>query len=237
MTRQEPMLTCEAVSRVYGDNYALVEVSTNLYSGRVKALLGANGAGKSTLLNLCASRMTPSEGKVFFNGQPIQNAAVAFRSTLGVVSHQVMLYEELTGFENLSFFAAINGSPSTEDVVVEALESVGLLWARNRRVDEYSRGMQQRLTLARAFIHRPKLLLLDEPFTGLDRAGVALAVEHLASMKAKGAAILVSSHDLSALEHITDDALILKRGRVVFDGPLTGSLKALYRTTIEGGHS
>ena len=235
MNRKVPMLSCEGVSRIYGDNYALIEVSTSLHAGRVKALLGSNGAGKSTLLGLCSSRMTPSEGRILFKQQALARVENEFRRTLGVISHQVMLYEELSGFENLAFFAAINGAAQADDVLLEALAAVGLTWAKDRRVSEYSRGMQQRLTLARALIHNPTLLLLDEPFTGLDQAGIRLTMERLEDMKSRGAAILVSSHDLAVLDSIADEALILERGRVVYDGPVEGTLSSLYRKTIEGG--
>lgn len=227
------VLDCDAVSRIYGDMYALVDVSTKLSAGRAKILLGPNGAGKSTLLGLCASRLIASEGVVRFHGKPLEGCAAEFRRALGVVSHQVMLYGELSGFENLKFFAAISGGPEGDEAILALIERVGLTWAAHRRVDEYSRGMKQRLTIARALVHEPSLLLLDEPFTGLDKAGVDLTVELLEDAKTRGAALLVSSHDLSALERLCDEVLILERGRVRYDGPMDGSLSSLYQRTLE----
>ncbi len=227
------VLDCDAVSRIYGDMYALVDVSMKLSAGQAKILLGPNGAGKSTLLGLCASRLIASEGVVRFHGKPLEDCAVEFRRALGVVSHQVMLYGELSGFENLKFFAAISGGPESDEAILALIERVGLTWAAHRRVDEYSRGMKQRLTIARALVHEPSLLLLDEPFTGLDKAGVDLTVDLLQDAKKRGAALLVSSHDLSALERLCDEVLILKRGRVRYDGPMEGSLSSLYQRTLE----
>ena len=228
------VLRCEGVSRIYGDAYALVDVSTGLVSGCAKALLGPNGAGKSTLLGICSSKLATSEGVVRFNGKPIENTLTEFRASLGLVSHQLMLYGQLSGRENLLFFAQAFGVEKTSDVVEIWLEKVGLTWAAERPVDEYSRGMKQRLTIARALLHEPSLLLLDEPFTGLDRAGVNLATELFASAKARGAALLVSSHDLVALDALTDEVLVLTSGRVAHDGPSDEPLGTLYGRVVEG---
>ena len=227
------VLDCDAVSLIYGDAYALVEVSTQLTAGKLKVLLGPNGAGKSTLLGLCASRLAASEGVIRFKGEALDQCSARFRQSLGVVSHHVMLYGELTGFENLQFFSAICGGPDTNVDIENALARVGLSWAAHRSVDEYSRGMKQRLTIARALIHEPELLLLDEPFTGLDQAGVELTLRLLETAKASGTAILVSSHDLLALEGISDEVLVLKRGRVRHDGPTTDSLSRVYEQALE----
>ena len=229
------LLSCRSVSRIYGDNYALVDVNTELCTGRVKALLGPNGAGKSTLLGLCSSRISASEGTVLFQGVSIEKSQAAFRRSLGIVSHQIMLYRELTGFENLEFFSSISGGPTQVKMIEAHLDRVGLTWAKDRRVDEYSRGMQQRLTVARALIHSPRLLLMDEPFTGLDQAGVALVTTLIDEAKARGAAVLVSSHDLSTLTELADDVLILKQGRVYFDGAAENDVSHQYNRVIGGG--
>ncbi len=201
----------------------------------MKALLGPNGAGKSTLLGLCSSRISASEGEVAFRGVKIEKCHVSFRRALGIVSHQIMLYRELTGLENLVFFSSISGGPTDLSTIEAHLDRVGLTWAKDRCVDEYSRGMQQRLTVARALIHRPSLLLMDEPFTGLDQAGVALVTDLIDEARRRGAAILVSSHDLGTLSALCDDVLILKQGRVLFDGPSEGDAAQLYNRILGGG--
>ena len=230
-----PILDCDGVSRIYGDMYAVVDVSMQLIGGQATVLLGPNGAGKSTLLGMCSSRLMASEGHIRFKGKPLALCANTFRRSLGVVSHQVMLYGELTGFENLQFFSAISGGSEAEADIRGLLERVGLSWAAHRAVDEYSRGMKQRLTIARALIHNPELILLDEPFTGLDKAGVDLTLALLQEAKRGGAAILASSHDLSALERLGDSVIVLKQGRVKYDGPMRDSLSALYHDTLEQG--
>lgn len=229
------ILNCRSVSRIYGDNYALVDVSTQLHASRVKGLLGPNGAGKSTLLGLCSSRISASEGHIEFKGIHLDKCHVSFRRSLGIVSHQIMLYRELTGVENLVFFSSISGGPTDTGAINKHLDRVGLTWAKDRRVDEYSRGMQQRLTVARALIHCPSLLLMDEPFTGLDQAGVALVTELITEAKVGGAAVLVSSHDLGTLSALCDDVLILKQGRVLFDGPREGNVSSMYNHILGGG--
>lgn len=234
MIEDSAILACRDVCRIYGDNYALVDVTTQLRPGRIKALLGPNGAGKSTLLGLCSSRVAPSEGTIEFDGVPLNKCHSLFRKNLGLVSHQVMLYGALTGLENLRFFSSIAGGPSDRDTIDAALDRVGLAWAKNRRVDEYSRGMQQRLTVARALIHQPRLLLMDEPFTGLDQVGVEVVCRLIREAKSRGASILMSSHDLPTLSGLVDEVLILKQGRVRFDGDSTGDVGLMYQQAISG---
>jgi heme exporter protein A len=220
-------LSVQGLTRVFGEHYALIELTAEFYGGEVCALLGPNGAGKSTLMHLLSTLMKASEGKILIDQQDItQFSAHKVRNMIGYVGHQTMLYPSLTAFENLKFFAQLyqlNPKQGLERLIMQSLEEVGLAEVAHRSVNGFSRGMTQRLTLARAFLPRPKILLLDEPFTGLDQAGIEQSLSLLRSHKQRGTVIILSSHDLNTVDKIYDRLLILKRGRLAFYGPALSS--------------
>ena len=212
------------LTKAFGEHYALVEVSAQWRRGEVCALLGPNGAGKSTLLNLLSTLTAASEGEISLNGVKLsRKTAVSIRKKIGFVGHQTMIYPALTALENLRFFAQIydcwpsavgRQSSAQEAWLLDRLKAVGLDEAAHRIVSGFSRGMSQRLTLARALLPNPSLLLLDEPFTGLDRAGIGQVCTLIREARDSGATVILSSHDLETTESISDRALILKRGRL-----------------------
>ena len=216
------------LTHAFDEHYALIEVSTCFQGGHITALLGPNGAGKSTLMNILSTLLMPSEGEVWFNDFPMnQTHAHLIRQHIGYVGHQVMLYKSLTAEENLRFFAqlyALAPKEGLSHLIQHSLEQVGLEDVGNRPVSSFSRGMAQRLTLARALLSNPSVLLLDEPFTGLDQLGIHQAMTLLKKQKQKGTVVIVSSHDLRIIQQLCDHVVILKRGRLVFDGPLELSL-------------
>jgi heme exporter protein A len=223
------------VTKVYGRQRALAGVDLTLRAGEATALLGPNGAGKSTLVGILATLVSPSTGEVRYRGAP--DGEDALRGAIGVIAHESHCYGDLTGRENLTFFARLYGVPDALAAADRLLARVGLTDAAGRTARTYSRGMLQRLAVARALVHQPRLLLADEPFTGLDRAGVALLGELLAEERARGAILVVVTHDFDAVAPLIDRVIVLARGRVAHDAPApagrsTAALADVYRAAV-----
>ncbi len=213
----------------YGGERALAGVTLALGGKSMCALLGHNGAGKTTLLGVLSTLMRPTDGTVVYEsaGKVVEGAAV--RREIGLLAHASLCYPELTARENLEFVAGLY----EVDVKLDALlDRVGLdEKARDRAAKTYSRGMIQRLALARALLTEPSLVLLDEPFTGLDRGGAIALGAELAALRDTGAIVVVVTHDLEAIADRTDHVAILRRGKLAFED--RGSydyerLKAIY---------
>jgi heme exporter protein A len=205
----------EGVAKSYGRQRALGGVTLELVPGRMCALLGPNGAGKSTLIGILSTLVRPSAGRVDVGGLV---ASRDVRAAIGVMAHDSLVYPELTAVENLRFWGGLYDVPDLARRAAELLDQVGLdQAARLRPARTYSRGMLQRLSLARALLANPRVLLFDEPFTGLDRAGAAALARALARAKAEGRVVLVASHDFDALDGLAEHVVVLAAGRVVLD--------------------
>ena len=211
----EPAVEAVGLSKSYRGVAAVDRVSFALPAGSRTALLGANGAGKSTLLSLLATLVAPTEGSARVAGEDLAAAGPELRRRIGVMAHLPMLYEELTPAENLRFFARLYSLEDGAERGAELLHAVGLWGRRDEPTAVLSRGMHQRLALARAVLHRPPVLLLDEPETGLDAAGVEL-LERLA-LAAPGTTVLAATHRHERIEGWASGRLVLDRGRVVED--------------------
>ena len=225
-------LTVSRVSRHYGRRRALDCVSMTLRSGELVGLLGPNGAGKSTLLGLIATLIRPSSGSVAYGGRPASETSAALRSKLGFLSHDLQLYTELTARENLEFFAELYGLEDPRECAARALQLAGLESRGDDLVQGFSRGMCQRLALERVLLHEPRLILLDEPFTGLDEAAGRTLVERLRALKADGRMVLLATHDLEAVEGLLDRIVILRKGRLVELTDVGVSLRHSYRAEL-----
>jgi heme exporter protein A len=212
------MLRVEGVVKGYGGPPVLRGVDLALEEGEGLSLLGPNGAGKSTLLRVLAGLHKPQAGAVFLMGERFEGDDPEHRRRIGFVSHESLLYAGLSARENLRFTGALFGLPSLDARIEEVLAQVGLEWVGPRPVRHYSRGMTQRLTLARALLHRPRLLLLDEPMTGLDPAGIRSLEELLVAFRDEGGGILMTTHDLAHVEPVATRIAFLKAGRVVEGG-------------------
>ena len=209
----------------FGAHTALQPTDLVVQRGEAALLAGANGAGKSTLLRLVAGLCRPSQGTVLIGGCDLQRAPET-RATIGLLSHQILLYDELTARENLLFFArlySLNDGAARAD---EALAAAGLAPRQNHRVGGFSRGMKQRLALARATLHRPSVLLLDEPFTGLDAAAGTALRERLCRFRADGGTCLLVTHRFDEAEGLIDRLLVLERGRLQLDEVLSAKTDA-----------
>lgn len=187
-------------------------------------LVGHNGAGKSTLLAILATLSRPTSGQVLYGELDHQQMDDNMRAEIGVVDHSPMLYRQLTGRENLLFFAKLYGLPQPADAVQSWLERVGMDQEAHRPVAQLSRGMIQRLALARALIHDPSVLLMDEPFTGLDREAIDLLRGELSAAREQGKVVVLTTHELGAADQLCQHLMVLKRGRLavdIDDKPLT----------------
>ena len=216
------MATAIAVDHLwkfYGDFPALRDITLDIHSGSCTALLGRNGAGKTTLLRILAGLSRQAKGTVKILGHDVRDQEA--RRRIGVLGHAIGVYDEMTGAENLALFAKLYGVPDPKRAASEWLDRTGLTNAASALLREYSRGMRQRLAVARAFLHDPQVLLLDEPFTALDDRAIAVLQNVLRDAIASGKTVVMSTHQLrEALELATHAALIV-RGRLAFSGERT----------------
>jgi heme ABC exporter ATP-binding subunit CcmA len=209
-------LEIDAVWKYFGDFPALRDIGFRVNAGSVVALLGRNGAGKTTLLRILAGLAKPSKGSVKIYGAEVREEAT--RRRIGVLGHGISLYDELTATENLVLFAKLYGLDDAAKRAHQWLERTGLERVRDGLVREFSRGMRQRLAVARTFIHDPELLLFDEPFTSLDDRAIAVLQSLIIEAQGRGSTIVMSTHQLrEAIELATHIALIAK-GRLAYAG-------------------
>jgi heme exporter protein A len=222
---------CAGVWKFYGSFPALRDISFEVPEGRCLALIGRNGAGKTTLLRILTGFSKPGRGEVrILSGSPRETGT---RRRIGFLGHGISIYDELSALENLRLFARMYQVSEPEKAALGWLERTGLEHVKDSLVREFSRGMRQRLAVARAFLHSPAVMLLDEPFTALDDRAIALLQSLVSDALKRGATIVLSTHQLrEALELATDVALI-QRGTVAHHGPRTPEMLAdpgwLYR--------
>jgi len=208
-----PAVIFEDVSKLFGRFAALRALSAEFAAGRLYAVLGENGAGKSTLLRLLAGLARPTHGEVTVFGADPRAA----RATLGYMGHASFLYDELDARENLAYFAGLYDIHAPA-VWERAIEQVGLDPKLARRVGDYSQGMRQRLSLARAVLHGPRLLLLDEPFSNLDAGSAAAMAQLLGRMRDEGRTIFVVTHQPAHLAEVADESITLAAGAIASRG-------------------
>jgi heme exporter protein A len=220
------------VARHYGRRKALSQISFTCDAGEIVGLLGPNGAGKSTLLNILATLLAASKGRVEY-GDGAATTGAEIRGRIGMLGHDLFLYPELTARENLAFFAQLYGVADVPGVVARALECAGLTDRGDDLVSGFSRGMRQRVALERALLHEPRLILLDEPFTGLDQASTAALVARLQDRQRAGCLIVLATHDLDVAEGLLSRAIYLKDGRMVGSDAGSDGLLDRYRRAIQ----
>mgnify|MGYP001605084205 FL=1 len=220
------------VSRNFGRRRALTRVNLTCHAGQIVGLLGPNGAGKSTLLAIASTLLAPSSGEVRYGAATGRDAGPRLRSRLGLLGHDLYLYPELTARENLRFFARLYGLSDVDTSVARALDRAGLAERADDVVSGFSRGMRQRLALERALLHDPRLLLLDEPFTGLDDTSGQALVARLRGLRDQRRIVLVATHDLDLAEGLLDRVAVLRDGRLLTVDDSSASLRERYRETI-----
>lgn len=201
------------VTRSFGRRRAVDGVAFSLQPGECLALFGPNGAGKTTLLRIVAGLLKPTSGTVTVGGHSLRTDAEA-RAHVGLVSHQSMLYRALTSRENVEFAAKLYGLADPRGAATRALERMHMLDRANTPVRALSRGLQQRISIARAIVHEPSVVLLDEPYTGLDAAGAAALTETLQLLRSHGATMILVTHNVDEGLAIASHAAIITNGKV-----------------------
>jgi len=225
-------LTAEDVSRHFGRRRALSKISFQTRTGSILGLLGPNGAGKSTMIAVLATLLRASGGAVRYGTHTASVAGAALRARIGILGHDLFLYPELTARENLAFFAGLYGAADGNAAADAALVRAGLGDRAHDPISSFSRGMRQRVALERSLIHGPRLVLLDEPFTGLDDASTAALVARLRGLRDEGAIVILATHDLDLAEGLLDEALFLRDGRMVDAVARPDALRSTYRSIM-----
>jgi len=217
MVNGQRAIVAQGLCKEYGSTRVLQDVSLSVAPGEGLVLLGPNGAGKTTLLKILATLIRPTAGLVRIAGYELRRDADAIRRHVGFLAHGSYLYEDLTAVENLQFFATLHGLAVRKPDLLRALDDVDLEGDADQRVREFSLGMKRRLAFARLGLQRPRVLLLDEPFAGLDQQGIKRVEDSLTAFKDEGAAILMVTHNLGHGLAMADRVAILAAGRVAVE--------------------
>jgi heme exporter protein A len=211
------MIKIHKLVKTFGHRVVLRGVDLTINESDFVTLLGANGAGKTTLLQLIANLSKPTAGDIFINGYRLASAANQLRRFIGLVSHKTLLYDDLTAEQNLRFYARMYDVPDAKNRIETVLNQVGLWGRQHDPVRTYSRGMQQRLAIARAILPNPPILLLDEPDTGLDQHAADMLGHLLSAVGAKQRTILMTTHNLERGLSLGNRVTILAKGKIVYD--------------------
>ena len=212
------IIDARGLTKRYGLRPALAEVDLQIVAGESLAVFGPNGAGKTTLLRMLATNLRPTSGSLTIAGRDARRSARETRADIGVISHASFLYDDLSGLDNLLFFGRLHGCANPRERAEELLDQLGLSTRADDPVRAYSRGMQQRLSVARALMHDPRIVFLDEPFSGLDPQGSSVLADLLLSLRAGGRTLIMTTHDLPRGIALSDRWIILSRGRTVGEG-------------------
>jgi heme exporter protein A len=235
---ETPTIQTRGLTKAFGHQVALRGVDLDVAEGEFLTLFGPNGAGKTTLIRIIASLARPTSGHVRVRGEDLDKAATSVRRHIGLISHNPLLYGDLTADENLRFFARMYdlsdaGIESVASRIDTMLEQVGLAARRRDPVRTFSRGMVQRLAIARAILHNPAIMLLDEPYTGLDLQAADMLRSVLQELAASNRTVILTTHNLEQGLEMCDRAAILNRGKLAWEGQRAGvdlaGMKAIYR--------
>ncbi|MEH7501470.1 ABC transporter ATP-binding protein [Neobacillus drentensis] len=232
------MIEIKKLTKQADNKLILRGVDLSIKKGETVAILGPNGAGKSTLLKVLATLIKPTSGLIKANDMDLKKNHIEIKKIMGYLPHSSLLYDHYTPLENLVFFGNIYGVKNVEQRAIELVKEVGLSFFLNEPVKNFSRGMIQRIAIARAIIHEPEILLLDEPHTGLDQGAIGILNNVILSMKAKGTTTLMVTHDFKQAAEICDRIIILKNGKIVDDFRIEnqnlGYVSEKYEQLVEG---
>ncbi len=207
----------QGLTKSFGNHRALREIDLRVGKGKFLTVLGPNGAGKTTLIKVLATLSKPSAGSIRVNGLDLKGSPVEIREKIGVVTHQTFLYDDLTAYENLKFYGRMCSVPNMEARIKEVITRVGLESRLHHLVRTLSRGMQQRLSIARAVIHNPTVMLLDEPETGLDQHATTMLEELLGILNTGEQTVVMTTHNLEHGLEMGDHVVILDGGKIVYE--------------------
>jgi len=232
------------LTRRFGRHVALCDLTLAVGEGRCTVLFGPNGAGKTTLIKVLSTLAVPTEGTALVCGADVRTQAVEVRRLVGVLSHESFLYESMTAAENLRFCARMHGVRISREEIDALLDSVGMLAkpggpaSAAGSVGTMSRGMTQRVALARCLLHDPKVILLDEPYSGLDPDGAEILTRQIHKLRESGRTMLITTHQLSVGLEVADDVAILSRGRLCYRADRnevrTGDFRQEYARAVAG---
>ncbi len=220
------MIKVQQLTKIYNKQFALRGLDLEINYGQCLCILGPNGAGKSTFIRILATLSRPNRGDILVDGTSVFAAPAAFRRKLGLIAHATFLYPELTARENLIFYAALYQIANPDTRVDDLLKTVGLAHRSDDRVRTFSRGMQQRLAIARAILNEPEILLLDEPYTGLDQSASQLLTDRIVELKTAKRTIVLITHNIQQGYQLADKIAIFREGRVALECD-TGAMSEL----------
>jgi heme exporter protein A len=233
--RVSPAVRIDALTKRFGFSWALNGIELTLDQGELLAVFGPNGAGKTTLLRILSTLMGPTSGRVTLLGHDLEKEGETLRRAIGVLAHLPLLFDNLTAHENLKFYGQMFDVRNLKSRIDQLLIDVGLMEYGTQLVGTFSRGMQQRLAIARALIHEPRLLLLDEPHTGLDQNGIAFLTQTLKDFLGEGKTVVMTGHDFARGLELCTKAAILNNGHLVYYGDpseLEDSFESLYQGCV-----
>ncbi len=215
----ETIISISGLSKSFGKQKAIDNIELDIEKGDFVAIFGPNGAGKTTFLKILSTIIEPTKGKVVISDFDLKKKPIEIRKKLGNISHESYLYDDLTAKENLVFFGKMYGMKSSEieEHADELLEQVGLTARANDRVRPYSRGMKQRLSISRAMIHKPDIILMDEPYTGLDQKAAQTFEYVLESLDKDNVTKIMISHNIERAFHLCNRILVMDKGKIVYD--------------------
>lgn len=232
------MIDIKKLTKQADNKLILRGIDLSIKKGETVAILGPNGAGKSTLLKVLATLIKPTSGLVKINGLDLKKDHIEIKKVLGYLPHSSLLYDHYSPLENLVFFGNIYGVKNVEEKAIQLVKEVGLSFFLNEPVKNFSRGMIQRIAIARAIVHDPEVLLLDEPHTGLDQGAITILNNVILSMKDRGATTLMVTHDFKQAAEICDRIIIIKNGKIVDDFKMErhnlGYVSEKYELQVEG---
>ncbi len=215
---QAGAIEIQGLTKSFGNHFALRGIDLEVKQGESVVIFGPNGAGKTTLIKVLATIMNPSSGRILVDSLSLKNSAEEIRRRIGVVTHQTFLYSNLTAYENLEFYSRMYDVPRHKERIHEVVTMVGMTSRLHDRVGTLSRGMQQRLSIARSLLHKPAIMLLDEPETGLDQQATSMLWKALRTEGEGKRTIILTTHNLERGLELGDRLLILDRGKIVYEG-------------------
>lgn len=232
------MIKALGIVKSIGRKTILQNIDLHIRSGEFVTVFGPNGAGKSTLLKILSVVNKPSKGQLTIDGKNAAENPAEIRNKIGVISHQTLLNENLTARENLAFYGKMYNVPDLKNRIYDVLDEVGLEFSLNEPVRTFSRGMQQRLAIARAILHDPKILFLDEPYTGLDPHAIQILNNVLADLHQNKRTVFLITHNFEEGVNLSNRILFVVKGKIVYDGKKNAmskdQLKNLYLSKVEG---